>query len=46
MTLEQKIGQMTQGDIPQIADNHVIDPKKVQSYNLGSLLIGGNFVPA
>lgn len=45
MTLDQKIGQMTQGDIPQIAANHLIDPAKVQEYKLGSLLIGGNFVP-
>lgn len=36
---------MTQGDIPQIANNHVITPEDVQKYNLGSLLIGGNFVP-
>ena len=45
MTLEEKIGQMTQGDIPQIAKDHKIDFSKVQEKKLGSLLIGGNFVP-
>ena len=36
---------MTQADIPQIATDHKIDPSLVQKYQLGSLLIGGNFVP-
>jgi len=36
---------MLQGDVPQISANNIIDINQVQKYSLGSLLIGGNFVP-
>ena len=30
MSLDQKIGQMTQGDVPQMSANNVIDNSQVQ----------------
>jgi beta-glucosidase len=41
MTLDEKIGQMTQPDISAIKD-----PAEVETYALGSLLSGGNSDPA
>ena len=46
MSLDQKIGQMTQGDVPQMSADNIIDPTQVQQYNLGSVLIGGNYIPS
>ena len=46
MSLDQKIGQMTQGDVPQMSADNVIDNSQVQQYNLGSVLIGGNYIPS
>ena len=45
MTLEQKIGQMTQGDIPQVFSDDRVDPSKISEYMLGSLLIAANGAP-
>lgn len=41
MTLEEKIGQMTQAD-----QEHLTDPRDVATYFLGSVLSGGNSDPA
>ena len=46
MTLDQKIGQMTQGDVPQMSADNFIDFTQVASNNLGSVLIGGNYIPS
>ena len=36
---------MTQASVGLISQDHVIDPHLVSADNLGSLLIGGNFIP-
>ena len=45
MNLDQKIGQMTQADAPQVMTNNTIDPSLISKYSLGSILVGGNAVP-
>jgi beta-glucosidase len=42
MTLEEKIGQMTQAERGAVAD----DPSKITTWQLGSLLSGGGSTPA
>ena len=36
---------MTQASVGLISQDNVIDPHLVAKYNLGSLLVGGNFIP-
>ncbi len=40
MTLEEKVGQMTQVDL-----NYLDDPNDIKTYHLGSILSGGNSKP-
>ena len=39
MTLEEKVGQVIQGDISSVS------PQDARNYNLGSVLNGGNSAP-
>ena len=44
-SLEQKVGQMTQPDLPQVTTKDgIIDPSQISTYMLGSLLVGGSAV--
>lgn len=36
---------MTQAAVGLISQDNVVDPHLVSKYNLGSLLVGGNFIP-
>ena len=36
---------MTQAAVGLISEDDVVNPELVTKYNLGSLLVGGNFIP-
>ncbi|KAL4441671.1 hypothetical protein ABPG74_021603 [Tetrahymena malaccensis] len=45
MTLEQKLGQMTQPDLSSLSSNDHTDFQKIKKLGLGSVLVGGNGAP-